>query len=294
MDARLLQYFVTVADQGTVSGAAETLHITQPALSRQIRKLEHGLGLALFDRHQVRLRLTPQGREFLNTAREVLQAHAHAQDYADQLSAGRLEKVSLAAPRTTLIDVVAPFVATFTMEDPVPSVVEISGDQRVARLVAEHDLVVTPQSPGRDVDSELIASLPVWAYVPPAHRWADREEVSLSELADEQLILTSQDFRARRLIDGALGLADLAPRSVIEARHGRVAQALAAAGRGAAVVTDDPHFDLIPLRILTQQGALRTRIHALWRPGHHAADALAPLVSRLRRFSAERYGPTVE
>lgn len=297
MDSRLLRYFVAVAEEGGVSAAADALHITQPALSRQIRSLEHSLGLVLFDRGELRLRLTPEGREFLDTARTVLQAHAHAEDFADRLASGRLRKVSLASPRTTLIDVVAPFVATFTPADPVPSVVEVGGDERPHRLVAEHDLVIAPQSPGDDVDSRLIAELPVWAYVPPSHRWADRDEVTLEELAEEQLVVTSADFKARRLLDAALDLADLTPRRVLEVRHGRVAQALAAAGRGPAVVTDDPHFDLVPVRIRADAGdsrrPLRIRLHASWRPGHHAAEALEGLVARLRTFTAERYGQTV-
>ncbi|MDS2173099.1 LysR family transcriptional regulator [Nesterenkonia sp. CL21] len=298
MDSRLLRYFVAVAEEGGVSAAADALHITQPALSRQIRGLEADLGLTLFDRGEGRLRLTPEGREFLETARTVLQAHAHARDFADRLASGELRKVSLASPRTTLIDVVAPFVATFTHQDPVPSVVEIGGDERPHRLVADHDLVIAPQSPGDDVASRLIAQLPVWAYVPTDHPWADREEIPLEELVEEQLVVTAADFKARRLLDAALDLADLTPRSLLEVRHGRVAQALAAAGRGAAVVTDDPHFSLVPLRILTDGGEgrrpLHIRLHASWRRGHHAAEALEGLVARLRDFSARRYGPTVD
>ncbi|GAA1185347.1 LysR family transcriptional regulator [Nesterenkonia xinjiangensis] len=298
MDSRLLRYFVAVAEEGSVSAAADALHITQPALSRQIRSLEHSLGLTLFDRGELRLRLTPEGREFLGTARTVLQAHAHARDFADRLASGRLRKVSLAAPRTTLIDVVAPFVATFTTEDPVPSVVEIGGDEQPHRLVADHDLVIAPQSPGEDVDTRLIAELPVWAYVPASHRWAGREEITLEELTEEQLVVTSADFKARRLLDAALDLADLTPRSVLEVRHGRVAQALAAAGRGAGVVTDDPHFDLVPVRIRTgpenSHRPLHIRLHASWRRGHHAAESLEGLVARLRAFSLERYGRTIE
>lgn len=293
MDSRLLRYFVAVAEEGSVSGAAETLHITQPGLSRQIRKLEHSLGLTLFDRSEVRLGLTSEGRAFLGTARGVLQAHHQAQGYVDRLAAGRLLEVSLAAPRTTLIDVIAPFVATFTPGDPVPSVTEIRGDQEIRRSVGDHDLVVAPQSPGDDVESRLIAELPVWAFVPEGHRWDHRSEVTLTELADEQLILVSPENMSRRLVDGALDLADLSPRDVVEARHGRVAQALAAAGRGVAVVTDDPHFDLVPLRIRTPGGHLHTRLHAVRRRGHHAAQALETLVERLRDFSAARYGDTL-
>ncbi|GAB3181207.1 LysR family transcriptional regulator [Nesterenkonia halophila] len=293
MEHRLLRYFVAVAEEGGVSAAAETLHMTQPALSRQIRSLESGLGLALFDRTGPRLSMTSEGRAFLSTAQQVLQAHDHARGYARQLAAGRLEHVGLAAPGTTLVDVVAPFVATFTAGDPVPSVAEIPVDADPRLLVAAHDLVLVTHEPGDQVASRRLAELPVWACVPADHRWAGRGAVALEELVEEQLVLTSRDYMARRLLDGALEVAGLAPHGAVEARHSHVAQALAAAGRGVAVVTDDPHFALVPLRIRVGDGDLRVRLTAAWRSRHHAAATLEALVERLRGFSAERYGPTV-
>lgn len=53
MDTRLLRYFVTVVESGTVSAAAERLHMTQPSLSRQVRQLERELDLTLFLRQKV-------------------------------------------------------------------------------------------------------------------------------------------------------------------------------------------------------------------------------------------------
>src|SRR5258708_35755728 len=63
MDLRRLRTFVTVAEQGSVSKAALRLHITQTALSRQIRALQQDLGLLLFDRVGRGLVLTPEGEQ---------------------------------------------------------------------------------------------------------------------------------------------------------------------------------------------------------------------------------------
>lgn len=97
--------------------------------------------------------------------------------------------------------------------------------------------------------------LPVWAYVAPGHRWAPRADadgaVALTELAEEPLTLPARSFKARRVLDGAFEVAGLGPCAVTEANSGRVAQALVATGAGAAVVTEDPAFDLVPLRITT-------------------------------------------
>ena len=77
MDLRRLRTFVTIAEQGTVSGAALRLHISQPGLSRQIGELQQELGLKLFDRVGRRLVLTAEGEQLLVDCRRLL-GHADA------------------------------------------------------------------------------------------------------------------------------------------------------------------------------------------------------------------------
>ncbi len=74
MDLRQLQYFVTVADAGSFTRAAERLHIGQPAVSQQIALLERLLGVQLFDRTTRSVRLTAAGRTLLPEARAALAA----------------------------------------------------------------------------------------------------------------------------------------------------------------------------------------------------------------------------
>ncbi|MFE7226432.1 hypothetical protein ACFU7D_16685 [Nocardioides sp. NPDC057577] len=80
---------------------------------------------------------------------------------------------------------------------------------------------------------------------------------------------------------------------VLEVSNAQVAQALAASGRGIAVVSDDPRFGLLPLHIGAPAGRVRIRLYAAWDPQHHAAEALAALAERLSAFCVERYGADV-
>ena len=69
-----------------------------------------------------------------------------------------------------------------------------------------------------------------------------------------------------------------------------MAQAVAASGKGVAVVSDDPRFGLHPLGIDGPAGPVQISLWAAWRPDHHGAVTLADLASRLRDFCATRYG----
>src|SRR5690349_1166176 len=117
-----LAYFVATAEAGTVSAAAARVHVTQPALSRQLRQLEHDLGVSLFDRSAGRMTLSRTGRELLPRVRAVLAAADALEASAGFHAVGGVERVTIAAPTVTLTDLVSPWVATMDTDDPVVDV----------------------------------------------------------------------------------------------------------------------------------------------------------------------------
>ncbi|MFR9730672.1 LysR family transcriptional regulator [Saccharopolyspora sp. MS10] len=290
MELRSLRYFVAVADLGSVSAAVDVVRITQPALSRRIHQLERELGLRLFDRTGARLELTAAGRHFLPAAREVLRSAEAARAAADALAAGRLSHLAIAAPTTTFTDVIAPFLATFGPRDPLPTPVAPAGTEALRHGA---DLAIATAVPEPAWRHRALAALPLWAYVPAGHRWGARESVRLAELAAEPLIVLEPELRPRLILRDALAAAELAPEEQIVCGDAQVAQALAAAGRGVAVVSDDARFGLHGLRIEGPRGPLRIKLYAAWSPRHHAAGVLAGIAERLREFCADRYGADV-
>src|SRR5687768_3409965 len=88
MELRHLRYFIAVAEQENVSRAALKLHVSQPALSRQVRDLEEEIGFSLFERGAKSMRLTEAGRVFLDGARGLLDNVARTVQTARAVATG--------------------------------------------------------------------------------------------------------------------------------------------------------------------------------------------------------------
>lgn len=293
MELRTLRYFAAVAEAGSVTAAAAAAHITQPSLSRQVRQLERDLGITLFDRKDGRLRLSAAGREFLPVAQAlVAQAHAALNTAAD-IAAGKLQRIAIAAPGTTLTDVVAPFLATLAEGDPMPAVWEEVPSSVYETLGRGADLAVGTTPPPRHHAGLALADLPVFAYVPGRHPLARRFRVPLEELVEQPLLAQGREFHSRRALDQAVALSGLGYRSIHEFETAEVAQAVAASGRGVAVVSDDPRFGLRGLGIDGPADAVHISLYAAWDPRHHGAEAIAGIAQRLRDFCIARYGAQV-
>src|SRR5882724_2267168 len=104
MEIRQLRAFVAIADAGTFTAAAQQVHVTQAAISMQIRQLENELGAKLFVRAPRRVVLTEAGEQLLQRARQILRDHDAAVDEVAELAGaerGRLRIGSASAVVTT-------------------------------------------------------------------------------------------------------------------------------------------------------------------------------------------------
>jgi LysR family transcriptional regulator, benzoate and cis,cis-muconate-responsive activator of ben and cat genes len=290
VELRHLRYLVATVDAGTASAAAARLHVTQPALSRQLRDLERELGVDLFDRRAGRLALSPTGSALLPAAREVLAAAERLRTDAAFHAEGGLRRLTIAAPTVTLTDVVSPFVATMADDDPVVDVRSADGQSATTMLGRGADLAIGTDRPTAPYAARELAVLPVWAYVRSDDPWADRRTVDLDELLGRVVIGLPTTYTAREALEAAVAASGAAYAGLIEAANGTIAQALAAAGRGVALVSDDPRYDLVPLKVTHPGGALSITLVAAWDARSPAATALERLARRLGEWVAAHYG----
>ena len=287
MELRVLRYFLAVADHGSVTAAAAQVRVAQPAVSRQLRALEAELGVSLFVRHGRNLRLGPAGRRFLPIARDLVGRADGAVATMTALAHGLQVRLVVAAHATTIADVIAPFVASRGGAVPPPSFVAAAADAAYELLArAEVDVAISTNPPTAGAASALIAEFPIWAQVAPTHAWATLAEVPLDLLLREPLILLDQSFGARRVFEAEVDRIGGACEIAEEVAVSEIAQALAAGGRGVAVLTDDPAYGLHAVEITGASGPLRIRLHAAWNATHYAAGPIRDFVAALAAYCA--------
>ncbi len=288
MELRVLRYFLAIVDTGSTAAAADLLHTAQPSLSRQVRQLEADLGASLFDRSGGRLRLSEAGRRLVPAARDLVM---RADDIRRQVSLGATlgGPIVISAPMTTITDVIAPFLVT-------PEAAGLLALPREAILAeafdalaaGEADLAITSDPvPARFTSRVLLRPL-IWAYAPAPHSLSRRRSVDVSELAHHHLILLARQHGTRRLLDEAAAEAGILLMPHIETTLPIVAQALAAAGHGVAVVSDEPRFGLRRLKIRTHRAALRIPLFAAWDPTRYSAATVEQFVNAFGRY-CQRY-----
>lgn len=294
MELRLLRYYLAVVDHGSVSRAAAAVAVAQPSLSRQLRGLETELGVTLFDRSQRALRLAPAGEAFLPMARDLVTRADRALAAMSMLGTAPTLPLTLVAPETTVADVIAPWVAAHGPGVSAVNVREALPSEVFDQVVrGGADLGVSSGAIPAGLATCPVASFPIWAYVPQGHRWAGRRRVRVVELVTERLVVLSASHGTRRLLDAAVAVAGLQYQVAAETNVPQIAQALAAAGRGVAIVTDDRRYGLHGLRIETPEGAMRIPLMAAWDPTHYAAARIERLAAELAGYATERYAAGV-
>ena len=297
MELRHLRYFAAVAEAGSITRAAATVSVAQPSLSRQLRQLEDEVGEPLFDRSGRRVRLTAAGEVFLPLARDLVGRADRALALMHDLAAPGQVTLRMAAPETTVADVIAPFLATLPEAAPMIDVREaLPASVHAEVIVGGADLGVSSVPPPRELASRLLVHFPIWAYVRAEHRWASRRTVTIRELAREPLLVLGSGHGSRRQLDAAMSDAGVSYGVAAETNVPEVAQALAAAGRGVAVVSDDARYGLHRVRIRPVGGPseLRVPLFGAWDASHYAAAAISDLVAGLARYTQERYGPATD
>ena len=193
MEFRQLRYFVQVARDLHFGQAAESLDITQPALSKQIRVLESELGIELFIRTKRKVELTKAGQVFLTQAQQLLQRADAAVREAKDTALGKIGRLNIGFTTTATYSILPDLIRRFRASYPQVEVemVELCTEAQVTALNrGEIDLgFLHPPIDSRGLNLYPILSEEFVVVLPKKHSLIAQESLSLSDLAAESFIL---------------------------------------------------------------------------------------------------------
>jgi LysR family transcriptional regulator, low CO2-responsive transcriptional regulator len=293
MTLNQLRVFEAVARTGSFSRAAETLSVTQPAVTLQIRQLERDCGVQLFERIRRRPRLTDAGAVLQDYARRIFalvdEAGRHLEG-ARGLSSGRLRVVTGPTGSAYATDLIAAFHRRH------PGIHVALGLDTSERIV--HRLLTLSDDVGLVGEEQQHPALaripfcgdPLVVIVPPGHAWARRRTVSVRELAGVALITREAVSTTRRFIEARLGSATQRLQVSLELGSNDAIKRAVELGAGVGVVSREV------VRTEARTGVLRALairergfVHRLDLV-YHKDRAASPLIAAVRDFASTLRG----
>ena len=296
MDLRHTRTFVTVAELGTVSKAAQQLHVAQPALSRQITDLEQELGFRLFDRVGRRLVLTSEGQQFLGDCRGLLNYASGVGERARLLRQGDTGVLKLAASPQHIESVLSQFLHRYAKRYPNVQVKVIEAAGRESLAMLERGEIHLAQNLLHAIEAKdpRFASLPLeqvelLAASHPSLVLGSRGSIEIEELAAQPLLLLDDQFVVRRTFDAACRLAGVKPDIRFTSRAPHSLLAFAEANHGIAIIPSQLRTNRYRLRIVRvthHRKPLSEPLAMLWdkrRPLPRYAAAYCEMLSEYMR-----------
>lgn len=240
LNLRDIRAFIAVAQTGSFTRAAARLHLSQPALTVQIRRLEETVGVRLFDRNSRNVALTPTGRELLPLLQKSLHDMEHVLIDARALGDGSSGTVRIACLPTFAASVLPELIqqvkaavprAGFHVRDAVAGVVETLVRNE------EVDIGLTGgELSDAEIDVLYAGADHLVAVLPAGHALARRKRVSLTDLASVPLVLTAQGTSVRAVVDGAFASGGCTPEIACEPTYMMTAVAMVRAGLGVTIL----------------------------------------------------------
>jgi DNA-binding transcriptional LysR family regulator len=240
LDLDQLRAFVTVADLRSFRQAAVELHLSPPALSRRIERLEERVGARLLDRTSRSVRLSVVGEAFVERVRSVLEDLDDAVLGVNELSSGHSGRLTVAAVPSAACGFVPQALARLAARYPRIRLRLLDGSLQATALAVlggQADVGIgfnDSAIPGLNV--ELLGEDPYKLALPAAHRWAGRRSIRLQDLKDEPLLSLAASSGNRALLELQLAQAGVALELTHEAGHVWTLIGMVEAGLGCALV----------------------------------------------------------
>lgn len=287
MNSSQLRAFLAVAQHGSFSKAAETLYLTQPAISKQVQALEELLGVRLFDRVGRSILLTQAGTILHHHARIAFQTLEEARETITQLRGLQRGHLRISAAST---------IGTYMLPQPLgelkaqyPGIevsLAITNKAQVVQQVLNHEAelgFVGPPVEPAELEREEYLLDELVLIMAPTHRLAQQDSVPVAELAEEVFILREQGSGTREIMEEELSRVRVSLKKAMELGSTEAIKQAVSANLGVSIVSKFA----ISLEILQERLAvaklpdlnLRRQLFII----HHGGRTLSPAA---QEFSA--------
>lgn len=234
-----LRAFHYVAVHGGFSRAAEALHVTQPAISDQVRKLEAEYDIRLFDRHQKHCSVTDAGKQLLDITHRLFEVEQRARDYLTESRAVRTGTLKIIADSAHHMLCT---LSAFRQQFPDVSIaVRVGNSEQVVNSLHSYDAdigVLGGAPAGNDYQSVQLSSTSIIAFAPANSKIGKRKSIRLKELARQPLVLREPGSKTRALLEDFAAQAGIKLQVKIEAEGREAVRDIVAAGGGVGIVSE--------------------------------------------------------
>jgi DNA-binding transcriptional LysR family regulator len=292
---RQLRAFVAVARTGSFTLAAESLFVTQSALSGLIKELEQSLGVRLLDRSTRRIQLSDIGCGVYPLIDKILLDLDGVLDEVANLKALKKGVVRIAAPQLMACTLLPEVIAAYVGEHPDVHIrlIDCAVESVTSRVFSgEVDFGVGPErDPNSDIDDAPLFELPFHAVFPPGHALGALQQVQWADLADYPLITLQGQFTERLSVDLQTAMRELDPATTVTFMS--TALSMVAAGLGITICI--PYAaSLVRLYRLEMRPliapAVTRRFYVFTRNGRSLSPAAQSFSDYLFRHIRERAG----
>jgi DNA-binding transcriptional LysR family regulator len=232
----VLETFLAVARTLNYTRAAGEVHLSQPAVSRQVRQLEAAFGARLFDLIGKRVHLTDAGRALVPAAERVLGEVARAAELVRAVGDAEHGHLRIGASTTPGVYLVPKVLGRFHARHPAVEIdYRLANTLRIEEMIIRNELdlgFVGAHLASEELLTEPIATDTIVGFAHPAHRLARRRRVEAREVADEVVVTREEGSATRRLVEAWLAGAGGAVRRTIEVGSLEAIKAIVAGGLG--------------------------------------------------------------
>ena len=241
MEIRQLRAFVAIAESGTFTAGALRVHVTQAAISMQIRQLETEIGAKVFVRAPRHVILTEAGEQLLRRARHILREHDAALDEIAELAGAERGRLRIgSASAMVLTDQLPGILKELRSQHPGAEIAVMSGTSEVLVdqiLAGEVDIAfVSLPVDVRGIKTERLSEDQLVAIASPRHKLAKQRTISAYTLAGERLILGERGGNTRRLIDQFFAQAGVTLHVAMELSRQQAIRRMVEADMGVGIV----------------------------------------------------------